>query len=72
MSAPSKAELIRWGESQQDGNCLAPAKYRFVENNLDEVRKDYNKFHATSYTKPISSAMDFAPGRFSRYWDGKK
>jgi len=39
----SKEELIRWGESQQDGNCLAPAKYRFVEHNLEEVRKDYER-----------------------------
>ena len=37
----SKEELIRWGESQQDGNCLAPAKYRFAEYHLDEVRRDY-------------------------------
>lgn len=39
----SKEELIRWGESQQDGNCLAPAKYRFVEYHLDEVRRDYER-----------------------------
>ena len=41
MPPISKEELIRWGESQQDGNCLAPAKYRFVEHHLEEVRKDY-------------------------------
>jgi len=43
MNSVSKEELIRWGESQQDGNCLAPAKYRFVEYNLEEVRKDYER-----------------------------
>ena len=43
MNSVSKEELIRWGESQQDGNCLAPAKYRFVEHNLEEVRKDYER-----------------------------
>jgi hypothetical protein len=44
MPEPTKEELIRWGESQQDGNCLAPAKYRFVENHLNEVKKDYLKY----------------------------
>lgn len=39
----SGEELIRWGESQQDGNCLAPAKYRFAEYHLDEVRRDYER-----------------------------
>ena len=43
MPPPTKEELIRWGESQQIGNCLAPAKYRFVEYHLDQVRKDYEK-----------------------------
>ena len=43
MNPVSKEELIHWGESQQDGNCLAPAKYRFVEQHLDEVRKDYER-----------------------------
>ena len=45
MPPPTKEEVIRWGESQQTGNCLAPAKYRFVEYHLDQVRKDYEKAH---------------------------
>ena len=39
----SNEELIRWGESKQEGNCLAPAKYRFVSYHLDEVRRDYER-----------------------------
>ena len=42
MPPPSREELIRWGESQQTG-LNTPAKYRFVEYHLDEVRKDYER-----------------------------
>ena len=39
---PTREELIRWGESQQFG-IDTPAKYRFVEYHLEEVRKDYER-----------------------------
>jgi hypothetical protein len=35
-------ELIKWGEAQQSG-LNTPAKYRFVEYYLDEVRRDYER-----------------------------
>jgi len=54
MPSPSREELIRWGESQQDGNCIAPSKYRFVENHLDEVRKDYELFKRNTAQKKYS------------------
>lgn len=58
MPPPTREELIRWGESQQDGNCLAPAKYRFVENNLKEVQKDYESFQRNAarqkYSYPVA------------------
>jgi hypothetical protein len=57
MPQPTREELIRWGESQQNGNCLAPAKYRFVENNLKEVQEDYESFQRNTarqkYSYPV-------------------
>jgi hypothetical protein len=35
-------DLIEWGESQQSG-LNTPAKYRFVEYHLEEVRRDYER-----------------------------
>ena len=43
---PTREELIRWGEAQQTG-LNTPAKYRFVEYHLEEVKKDYEKFLKT-------------------------
>jgi len=44
MPPPTTKELIEWGESQQSG-LNTPAKYRFVEYHLEEVKRDYERAH---------------------------